>query len=315
MVIALLVLIWGIILFRMITGAVKKTFPEDGAPLQTNKRNSEPRRGVVGLHAGYGAIRTSLRLNTVEEVTPITTHSNHVSVQNTFVQEPFISDIPLNIYILWDKGWDKAPLLQQMARRSWELQNPQFVVHPLNLTEAERLAERRKLLTDDYWNTLTIQSKSDVLRIAILYRRGGVWVDSTVFCNKPLISWMPSDEFVSFKRQDNLRQQKRLHITPWITSWFMASKPKSHVMRNIFRVLLNRNEHSRMKEEYFWLHRIVSENYGRDPLFRFFIDRLTLGDGPHCVNRYALESQPMFKRCNTENWQFLLDRQATGLEQ
>ena len=227
--------------------------------------------------------------------------------------------IPLDIYMLWDKGWDYAPDLQKLARRSWEIQNPTFRVHALNLTEAEALAKPNRLFPN--WRKLTIQAKSDVLRVILLFERGGVWVDSSVFCNRPLLSWLnvTSDgnlgSFFTFLRNDNKNRQLRLRINPWITSWFMVSTPRSHVLLEIMKVLRNRNEHVRTMEEYFWLHRIVAEKCSRSPTFASYIRNLPTGDGPHCVTKAdsELDSQPMFKRCNIENWQYLYDNMVAGV--
>lgn len=151
----------------------------------------------------------------------------------------------------------------------------------------------------------------------ILYERGGIWVDSSVFCNKPLTSWYNFYEskrsFFTFLRNDNKRQQIRLHINPWITSWFMISSPKSPVLNEIMKVLRNKNEHIRMFEEYFWLHRIIAERCSRSPTFASYIKGLPLGDGAHCVYHDRLKSQPMFKRCNTQNWQYLYDNMVAGV--
>jgi mannosyltransferase OCH1-like enzyme len=227
--------------------------------------------------------------------------------------------IPLDIYMLWDKGWDHAPELQKLARRSWEIQNPTFQVHALNLTEAETLAKPNRLFPD--WHKLTIQAKSDVLRVILLFERGGVWVDSSVFCNRPLLSWfnVTSDgnlgSFFTFLRNDNKNRQLRLRINPWITSWFMVSTPRSPVLLEIMKVFRDRKEHFRMRKEYFWLHRIVAEKCSRSPTFASYIRNLPTGDGPHCVTKVDSElgSQPMFKRCNTENWQYLYDNMVAGV--
>ena len=39
--------------------------------------------------------------------------------------------------------------------------------------------------------TLTAASLSDILRISLLHEFGGVWVDATVYCNRPIDEWLP----------------------------------------------------------------------------------------------------------------------------
>lgn len=37
---------------------------------------------------------------------------------------------------------------------------------------------------------ITIQEYADILRMELLNQNGGVWVDATLFCIKPLDSWI-----------------------------------------------------------------------------------------------------------------------------
>jgi len=282
------------------------------------ERDKGERRRKLLLDAGNG-FNANHTLQLSSQKRDVWSIMNPLIREATAVFSAKDNGIPLDIYMLWDKGWDYAPELQKLARRSWEKQNPTFQVHALNLTEAEALAKPNRYFPN--WHKLTIQAKSDVLRVILLFERGGVWVDSSVFCNRPLLSWfnVTSDHnrssFFTFLRNDNKKRQLRLRINPWITSWFMVSSPRSHVLQDIMKVLRNRNEHVRTMEEYFWLHRIVAERCSRSPTFASSIKNLPIGDGAHCVNKEGsdLDSQPMFKRCNTENWQYLYDNMVAGV--
>ncbi|MGM0857555.1 MAG: capsular polysaccharide synthesis protein [Pseudomonadota bacterium] len=53
---------------------------------------------------------------------------------------------------------------------------------------------------------LTLENKADLLRLYLLSRYGGAWVDATTFCVKPLEEWLPyiSNE-TDFLPLDNIK--------------------------------------------------------------------------------------------------------------
>ena len=64
---------------------------------------------------------------------------------------------------------------------------------------------------------------SEVLRINLLAKYGGIWVDATCFCNKPLNEWLYNyldNEFFAFNRPGKDRM---------LSSWFMASSEDNYL--------------------------------------------------------------------------------------
>ena len=97
--------------------------------------------------------------------------------------------VPRDIYMLWASGWDTAGEWERLVLWTWKYFNPNYTVHELDMEEAERLAfrgERSRWIDDDIWENLAIQAQSDILRVHILARYGGVWVDASLACNAPL---------------------------------------------------------------------------------------------------------------------------------
>ena len=51
------------------------------------------------------------------------------------------------------------------------------------------------------WKDMVIQHKSDMIRAFLLLKFGGIWVDASVLCLKPLSQWLDYDKpFVTFVR-------------------------------------------------------------------------------------------------------------------
>lgn len=106
--------------------------------------------------------------------------------------------------------------------------NPTFSVKVLNITEIEEMTDRGRYLPDKLFDTLIIQAKSDIFRTLLLYKHGGIWVDTSTQSSIPLLDWldMNSADMQSFKR-GNIEQQEKNNISPWITSWFLAAPKHS----------------------------------------------------------------------------------------
>jgi Capsular polysaccharide synthesis protein len=180
------------------------------------------------------------------------------SVQNTTTT---VIIIPKQIFMYWDQGWDVAPPLQQLARQIAQRLNPSYQLHALDRDSIEQRSNRRRLLDDETFAKLSVQAKSDVYRTLLLYQHGGIWIDATVFVNKPLDDWL--DEYINRSHTDLWGFQRtkplpmRRPIDPFLGSWFLASPRKSRSVANILRVIMK--EPHRLTKEYFWWHRIVSE--------------------------------------------------------
>lgn len=210
-----------------------------------------------------------------------------------------VPTIPKHIFMIWDSGWDSAPLTAILARKSWQLQNPNHTVWALDLAQVEVLINRTDKYPNELWDVMSIAAKSDVLRVHLLHKFGGIWVDASVFCTKPLLSWMDHDQndFVTF---NNVLNEGKDGIQPWITSWFMAARTNSYVMDQIYTVVTDPDEFYRFTNEYFWLHRIVSELENKD-------DRIVtiiwgLEDWKWTENCVITKRMRMQKRCGSSHW-------------
>jgi Capsular polysaccharide synthesis protein len=189
--------------------------------------------------------------------------------------------LPRTIWCLWLQGWAHAPDLVKACAASWRRHN-----HDWNL----RLLSRDTL--NAYLDPLPLdaaaaaklptEALSDVVRIALLHRFGGIWVDSTVYCLRSLDGWidhaMP-DGFFAFNRP-----------TPdvMLSSWFLAAEPGSYIVDGWHRRVRDYWQGRAERDHYFWFHRLFAEAYGTDAKFRAIWDATPKlsADGPHCFAPY-----------------------------
>src|ERR1700731_3743941 len=99
--------------------------------------------------------------------------------------------IPRTIWALWLDGWDDAPEVVRACRTTWEALNPTWSFRALTRAMLPALigADVLRAFED---RALQPEAFSDVVRIELLVRYGGVWADSTTYCLQPLDAWLPS---------------------------------------------------------------------------------------------------------------------------
>lgn len=100
-------------------------------------------------------------------------NKNQVSTKNS---------LPKKIYLMWYQGYDNAPNLVKLCRKSVE----HFYSddHKIEIIDKENISSYISPNNHIYRlfkeGKISIQIFSDYLRMTILYERGGTWIDSTV---------------------------------------------------------------------------------------------------------------------------------------
>jgi len=98
------------------------------------------------------------------------------------------------IWIAWLQGWDKVSSLQNKCLQSWKHYNPDWEVKIIDNTNIfDYIPEIKTDLPG--LDTNPVHS-SDIYRTYLVKKYGGIWVDSTCFCNKPLDDWLPPGPFM-----------------------------------------------------------------------------------------------------------------------
>lgn len=160
-----------------------------------------------------------------------------------------------NIWIYWNKGFEDASDVVKDCLRSWKYYNPLFKVNELtdnNLNDFLDNIERPK----------TIQAWSDVLRINILKKHGGLWVDATVLCNKPLEEWIePHIEKGFFAFSDPQPGYK-------VCSWFLYSEKENYITEEWHKEVTNYWKNRSKAHHYFWFHSLFNELYQKNNAFK-----------------------------------------------
>ena len=95
------------------------------------------------------------------------------------------------IWFLWLQGLSSAPDIIKMCLHSWRRENPDWNVVVLDETNLDQYTDI--LLDAEIKSRLSANWYADLIRLDLLNKHGGVWVDATCYCIQPLDLWLTSN--------------------------------------------------------------------------------------------------------------------------
>lgn len=120
------------------------------------------------------------------------------------------------IWTVWYQGLKQSPPLVQSCIQSWRQFNPDWEVIVLDRDSLTDWIAPNEVL--DNRSDLTLQKLSNLARLSLLRRYGGVWVDPTVFCLRALSDWLDDHYRVGFFAFRNPARDRMM------SNWFIASE-------------------------------------------------------------------------------------------
>lgn len=193
----------------------------------------------------------------------------YMSVLKKFDSEYSAEKLPQSksnkVWVFWMQGMDNAPALVQRCYRSLQenLKDREIVlITEKNLNEYVQFPE----YISDKLNhgIITYTHLSDLLRVELLIRYGGTWLDSTVFCSGSNIPrYMLDSDFFVFQ---NLRPGDNGNVLNF-SSWFMTSCSNNKILLATRELLYAYWEKNNSMIDYFLIHHfmmIVAKYYKED---------------------------------------------------
>ena len=175
-------------------------------------------------------------------------------------------NLPKIIWTLWLQGWDEAPEVAKACLKTWEANNPGWKIHSLSATDVFEYLDAAALPSAKGGRDMPPEAYSDLIRIALLERYGGVWIDSTVYCLKPLDAWLPEmlgSGFFAFAKPGPDRM---------LASWFLAATKGNYLVQEWRRRTIEYWAQRTERHHYFWFHYLFAEGYASDSHFRAIWD-------------------------------------------
>jgi len=172
-------------------------------------------------------------------------------------------NIPNNIFILWLQGWTNAPPLQKKALESWKKHNPTWNII---LLDKENI---NKYVDIDFVKNkkITPQALSDIIRINVLNTFGGIWADATLFCLKPVDSWITeytkSEDFFMYHGRGGGMPKE---CGP--CSWFLVSSKNNYLIKRWETEVNSFWNENDSTDNYFWMDALFKKLYKTDLEFK-----------------------------------------------
>lgn len=168
--------------------------------------------------------------------------------------------IPKKIYINWFQGWNNAPEIVKQCLESWKHYNPGWEIIQL---DSKNMHEYASQISN--YKPIKLQALSDILRIFLL-EKGGVWVDATTWCHRPLDDWLDLNQtFFAFSKPtpDKL-----------VASWFLAAEPNSKIVKEWSANTKQYWSKPQTNRPYFWFHFLFNKIYKEDLEFKREWDKI-----------------------------------------
>lgn len=169
------------------------------------------------------------------------------------------------VWVCWMQGMENAPELVQRCYRSLEdnLKDREIVL--ITSSNLKEYTDFPKYILEKYENGLITHTHfSDLLRVELLCRYGGTWIDATVFCSGGDIpSYMLDSELFMFQNLKPGADGSVLNIS----SWFMTSCANNKIMLAVRALLWEYWKKNNRLIDYFLLHHftvMVGERYTDD---------------------------------------------------
>ncbi len=134
--------------------------------------------------------------------------------------------IPKTIWMLWFQGLETAPDLVKKCYASWQRHNPNWDIKFLDETTVGQYVDLEAIVKKNLPGIKKV-TLSDILRVNLLAKYGGVWADATCFCCRPLDSWIESHAEAGFFAFCDPGRDRLFD------AWFLASSKDCYLIEKL----------------------------------------------------------------------------------
>ncbi len=167
------------------------------------------------------------------------------------------------IWICWFQGLDNAPLLIKKCISSIKKNLKDNEVIILTMDNYKDYVDFPDYILEKVEKKeISLTHFSDLLRLNVLIKYGGIWIDATVLCTtNKLPSYIYREPLFVFK-EINLNPLDTLPVTA--SSWFIASGPNNNILLATRELLYTYWQKNNYLQDYFLFHicfKIATEIY------------------------------------------------------
>lgn len=173
-------------------------------------------------------------------------------------------ELPKIIWWCWFQGLNEAPPLVKMCFDSIRRNFRGYKINIITWDNLEKYVDIPNYVITKFKSGIIPYAQfSDIIRVLLLARYGGIWIDSTVYCsNSKIISVIENQNFFVYKN-GLLGNNQDIKIS----NWFISAKPNELFIQEMKRLLLNYWKTHDYLENYFIFHllfTLITEKYPQE---------------------------------------------------
>lgn len=191
-------------------------------------------------------------------------------------KEPYST---LNIWVFWGQGFEKSPELVKICLKRLEqvsVQNDNYNIIKLDLTNYINYVKLPPNIVALYEaGKLSVVNFSDILRVALLNKYGGIWVDSTVFISSNMIDIGTSSIYTV--KHKLYKENEHICKGMWSTFFLVASESNVlfSYLRNAFYAYCEKHD---FFINYFLIDCLIAIGYEEIPTIKMEIDSISVNN-------------------------------------
>jgi len=128
------------------------------------------------------------------------------------------NEVPKIIWAYWDT--EDIPEIVKLSIKSWKKKSPQYKINLMNQKNIENL-----ISLPENWKTLPPYRQSDIIRLLLLEKYGGVWIDASTILLEDL------DKFISKNNITFFTTPKSSIDNPVFENWFISAPPNNNIIK------------------------------------------------------------------------------------
>ncbi|BBH64560.1 hypothetical protein ACTI_12450 [Actinoplanes sp. OR16] len=232
---------------------------------------------VLDLDVKSFGARRELGVFLAENLTQIRTQAEQR------LARPVVSTFDQPIFIYWAQGFESAPPVVRACLAGLKANNPESRVHELTDANIGAYVDVPGGLLEALDGNRT--HFSDLLRLLLLEKFGGIWVDGTCLVSEPLRPHITK----ALERSSLFAFN---YTGPYISSWFLAARPGSYAVHLWRAACFLWWERRGELIDYFLMHHVFEMLYHLDERFRADWDAgLRLNSKPpHALQEVMLQA-------------------------
>lgn len=163
------------------------------------------------------------------------------------------------IWLCWLQGYDQAPLLVQKCRDSILRHNPNMNIIIVDNSNLEQYVQFPDYINQKHEDGIIPHAHyADLIRISLLEKYGGTWIDATTYMTDSLPDYITDSELFCFKTFP--------YGKCYASNWFISAQPNNPIIQQMKSLLFEYWEKESKLVSYsifhlFWAMIITFDDY------------------------------------------------------